>query len=356
MPWPRDHMRAREQRMLAVCLGHLEKILEDGGLGKGEYEQPVHSQLDAVYRLPRQGVRFAIEVKQSLQPYQLEKLSSRRDPRADGEFLLLVVPRVPRSVLSKCEELGLLVLDEEGNGHLRVPGLYYHRYAPSKNGSSAPGARRSSVFSSKASRLVRAMLSDYPKQWNQARLAKQTGVTPGYVSKVVNRMVAEDYLRRDGDRLYVVNADRLLDDWAASYRFDRHRRSRFAIAMGDYLQGLRKFQQEMRKQSIRFAFTGWSAAYLRSPYGIPDSIVAYVDHLDKSVALKSLHPVDSKGNVLLLLPHDEGVFQFPEPEEPGDCVADVQCYLDLLGMPGRAPDQAQAVRESLLRFEERDNA
>jgi hypothetical protein len=349
-------MRVREQGILETCIGHLERILAAGGLGRGLREQEVPRELDAVYRLPGRRIRFAVEVKLSIQPYQLEKLSSRRGPNSDSEFLLLVVPSIPKSVLSKCEELGVLVLDEEGNGHLKVPGLYYHRYVPSKKGMPASGANRSSVFSSKASRLVRAVLSEYPRQWSQAELAKRTSVTPGYVSKVVNRMVAEDYLRRDNDRLRVVSADRLLDDWAARYRFDRHRRSRFAIAMSEYLQGLRKFQQEMRRQSIRFVFTGWSAAYQRSPYGIPDSIVAYVDRLTENIAFRSIHPVERKGNVLLLLPHDEGVFQFAESGEFGDCVADAQCYVDLLGMPGRATDQALTMRNKLLRFEERDNA
>jgi hypothetical protein len=354
-------MRAREQRILSAGLGHLERILEDGGLGRGERDSRGTGELDAVYCLPGRDVRFLIEVKQSLQPYQLAKLAERaeqyeRQSKLSGhDSLLLMVPRVPQSVLLMCEELGLLVLDEEANGHLKVPGLYYHRYAPSKKDVSS-GVRRNSAFSSKASRLVRAILAEYPRRWRQVELAEQTAVTAGYVSKVVNQMLKEDYLRRDRDRLRVVNADRLLDDWSASNRFDRHRRSRFAIAMGEYQQGLRKFQQEMRRQDIRFVFTGWSAAYLRSPYGIPDSIVAYVDRMPENVARKALHPVESKGNVLLLLPHDEGVFQFSQPGEFGDCVADAQCYVDLLGMPGRAPDQAQAMREKLLKFEDRDNA
>ena len=349
-------MGVREENILNTCLGKLESILQDAGYELGSREGVVEQGFDYSYHLPALGLSLMIEVKHSLQPYLVDKVvyQARHLMHEGGggqnERLVVFASRIPRSALDKCVELDISVLDEEGNGFLRLPGLYYNRYVPSKRGSGSAGAGQNSIFSAKASRLAQAMLVHYPEQWSQAQLAEKAKVTPGYVSKIISKMIDADYIRRDKDKLRVVDPNRLLDSWGAAYRFDRHRRLRFAMGMGVYLQGVRKLQQDMLGQDIKFAFTGWSAAYLRSPYGMPDSIVAYVDRLTEDIPFRSIHPVASKGNVLLLLPHDEGVFQFAQPSEFGDCVSDVQCYLDLLGSPGRASDQAEALREKRLAF------
>jgi len=350
-------MRVIEQNILDVCLARLEAILAEAGVNPGQCEAPSGHDVDCVYRLPELGLSLLIEVKQSLRPYQVDGLAGRYQGWLTGpgdsrhERLLVVTRNLSLSSIEKCAAAGICVLDEEGNGFLRLPSLCYQKAIPrQRKSSSAPNS--SAVFSPKASRLVRALLAHHPKAWNQTELADKTAVSESHASRMVARMVAADYVRRDKDKLRVVDPNRLLDDWAAAYRFDRHRRSRFGLAMGEYLQGLRKFRQEMQRQSIRFALTGWSAAYLNAPYGIPDSIVAYVDRLTGDIPFRALHPVESKGNVLLLLPNDEGVFQFTQPGEFGESVADVQAYLDLRSLPGRAAEQADVLREKRLAFEE----
>jgi len=350
-------MDVREEHIAEMCLRKLDEILEDAGLGSGHREAACGPEFDCAYQVSGEGPRFLIEVKQSFRPHQVDRLADRYSQwlaPQDGlprNLLLLLASRLPPSVIEKCSEMGVCALDEDGNGFLRLPSLYYQKSIHRER--SAPSSpARSAVFSPKASRLVRAMLAQYPKAWNQTELAEKTGISESHASRMVAKMIDADYVRREKDKLRIVDPDRLLDDWAAVYRFDRHRRSRFALAMGEYLQGLRKFQQEMQRQNIRFAFTSWSSAYLNAPYGIPDSIVAFVDRLTADVPFRALHPAESKGNVLLLLPRDEGVFQFTQTGEFGESVADVQTYLDLRSLPGRASEQADVLREKRLIFEE----
>ncbi len=351
-------MYSREESILDAVFCRLEALLNDAGIKRGDRQDYAPFGLDAAYHLPDEDISLIIDVKESLFPYQVDKLASQFPallmPRSQAR-LLVVASNASRSAIDKCAEYGINVLDEAGNGYFRLPRFYYHKFVAQKRMSSR-SSPSSSIFSSKASRLIRSMLVSYPESCYQSDMADKTMVSRGYVSRIINKMIDAGYIRRVKERLYVVDPNRLLDDWAAAYRFDRHKRAHFAISSSEYSQGLQKFQQDMQNQNIRFAFTGWSAAYLRSPYGVPSSIVAYVDRLTPDMHFRSIHPVESKGNVMLLLPHDEGVFQFAQPGEFGECVADVQCYLDLKGLPGRASDQADVMREKRLAFEEVSDA
>ncbi|MBL7076630.1 MAG: hypothetical protein ISS31_04075 [Kiritimatiellae bacterium] len=350
-------MQRYEETILESGIKRLGDMLDRSGFHGHHLRSPRSGESDGVFEVPCEGVTLYLEVRDSLHPYQVKQIverNSQRLQREDGtnqKVLVVLVRDLTRSTLDQCIESGLCVLTEGGNGYIRFTRFLYHRFVPAKSrrkSSSGPG----SIFSAKASRIVRAMLARYPDPWSQSALVGEADISRGYVSSVVKKMLDADYVRRDNGRLRVVDPDRLLDDWAARYRFDRHNRSRFAISMGEYGQGLRKFQQEMRRHDIRCALTAWSAAYLRASYGSPDSIVAYVDRPVFSLNLRSLHEVEGKGNVLVLVPQDEGVFQFGQETDLGYVVSDVQCYLDLLNLPGRASEQAEVLREKRLDFKE----
>lgn len=349
-------MRVFERDILDSGIARLSEIFHQAGIDGDLCPAEAKTGLDAIYSLPNEEVRFYIEVKRSLHPHQVAGIADQyrqwlQGPEGTGRDLILVVAGdITRSSLDRCVELGVCVLAENGNGYVRFHRFMYKQFVPGKRMPARGGP--GSIFSAKASRLVRALLCRYPEPWDQSELAQVTGVSSGYVSSLVGKMLDADYIRRNRKKLRVVDPNRLLDDWASRYRFDRYRRSRFAMSMSEYLQGLRKFQQEMRRQSIRFAFTGWSAAYIISPYGTPDAIVAYVERLTGGMPFRALHPVENQGNVLLLLPREEGVFQFAQEGEFGPMVADVQCYLDLLSLPGRAAEQAEVLREKRLAFSE----
>jgi hypothetical protein len=121
--------------------------------------------------------------------------------------------------------------------------------------------------------------------------------------------------------------------------------------MTTYDQGVRKLAAELGRCRIAFAHAGWTGAFLRAPHGVSSVLTAYVDRWPSAGETKLIHPVESEGNVILLLPHDEGVFQFTtDCGEQGSVVSDAQLYVDLVKMPGRAREQADALRERRLDF------
>ena len=80
--------------------------------------------------------------------------------------------------------------------------------------------------------------------------------------------------------------------------------------------------------------------------------MAYVEKFPDLRDSSVLFPLQKgqNGNVLLLEPHDEGVFQFIEKQNDNPVVSAPQLYLDMSRMPGRAKEQAEAIREKLLNY------
>ena len=300
-----------------------------------------------VVSLPGKTQRLRFEYTASVFPKYVETLAGLPDNTGDG-VVVLVTPRLTRGSFDRCRDLDVWAIDLCGNVFLSMPGVYVERYVDSRPPSR--GRSAGTAFTSKGSRIVRALLADTSRSWSQAELVEATGVSSGYVSTRVRLLHQEGYCRVRSDLISVGEPDRLLDDWLAAYRFDRHEAHVFAMSTASYEQGLGKLAAELSQCGVRFAFTGWSGAFLRAPYGTSDALMAYVDRVPGEQECPVLHSVQRQGNVTLFVPQDEGVFQFTGHSAHGDVVSDAQLFLDLSKMPGRATEQANVLREQLLDF------
>ena len=311
---------------------------------------PAPGPHDAVLLLPDLNRRVLIQAKVAAHPKDLDA-PIPLGHGLQGSIPLLIVRRASRPLFERCRQAGMCLLDAEGNAFLKLPGVYVERYSASKPPPRPPVA--GTVFTARSSRIVAALLADPAKAWSQAELGRATGVSPGYVSTRVRLLQEQGYVRSRIGALRVAEPDRLLDDWATFYRFDRHRQSRFAISMSTYDQGITKLTAELGRCGIVFAHTGWTGAFLRAPYGTSTVLMTYVDRVPSAGETKLIYPTASEGNVILLLPHDDGVFRFTtDCGGQGRVVSDAQLYVDLMKMPGRAREQADALRERRLDFSE----
>ncbi len=339
------------ERNMELGIAKAQEALGKAGIGTSGPQIVSDTEIDMVLALPGGEKRLAVEFKSAVFPQSIKAVANQQRLDRFHPHRLLVVPRLSQGSFDCCREHGVCVVDLSGNAFIDLPGVYVERYveqkAPPRTGSSG------TAFTAKGSRLVRAFLADVSKPWSQAELSEATGVSAGYVSTRVRMLLAEGYCRKSGGRVSVVEPDQLLDDWAAAYRFDRHRGHQFALSMASYEQGLEKLAAELRRCGVRFAFTGWSGAFIRAPYAVSDVLMAYVERIPDEKDQRTIHSVPTKGNAVLLLPHDEGVFQFTQPHDgQGEAVSDAQLFVDLSKMPGRATDQADALREQRLNFSE----
>ena len=180
-------------------------------------------------------------------------------------------------------------------------------------------------------------------------MASASGLTRAYVSIVVKRMLDAGYIRQQRKGYCLQAPDQMLDDWSAVYRFDRYIwKQEYAMAFRQVREGMDKLAHVLVGKTSEFAMTGPCGAYLRCPYMEPSVVKAYVSGPLKD--LPGLHPVERDGNVVLYVPPNPGVFVGKNNIDRFPVVSDIQLYLDLKKMPGRSGDQADYLRENLLKW------
>ena len=339
-----------ESAMEHKAIEAISQVLQEAGI-RFECEQEMaligNHRRDLFFRFLPGGETLTVDFYSSLAPFQLESVTGRlHEEKKPGSHAGLCVRRITWPLLDACKEANVALFDLDGNAFVRLPGVYIERIRPSRENGLEPTS--GTVFSAKAARLVRAFLGRYPQRWTQTDLVCATGLSAGYVSTLMKRLIGQGYVSTQAEGLTLENPEALLNDWAAHYRFDRHQRFTYAISANKYEEGLKKLGDELMTSVSRFAWTGWSGAYLRAPYTIPTHYMAYVTERPKPMA--GVFPVEKQGNVTVYVPNDEGVFQFTSPSISGEIVSDAQLYIDLYRMPGRAKEQADALRHHCLDF------
>lgn len=273
-------------------------------------------------------------------------LALLRPHREEGTYPVMVANDISRGFFEQCREAGINILDDKGNGVVHFPGFRYERFIEETH-KGRPSVK-GTPFPMKASRIVRALLSDPARDWSQTELAAAIGVSQGYLSIQQKNLERAGYIMVERRRLRLVDHARLLSDWASHYRWDRHRKSRYVFNAVAYEEGLARLDTVLRGRGIGYAFTGWSGAFLRAPYGIPDRWMAFVEKEPDLPAELGLFPVEQGENMLLIVPQDLGAFQFAQEINGLRVVSDPQLYVDLRKMPGRAVEQAEVLRNKYL--------
>lgn len=265
-----------------------------------------------------------------------------------GNYVLLAAPDISQSLIDHCSDPRVLFFSPDGASRIEVPGLVYvvkMMTAKPKRQAGTGGT----AFVGKAAMLARIFLSSPGQSRRQIELANMARMSRGYVSIMIKRMLAADYLAEENGAYSLISPDKMLDDWAAVYRFDRYfRKQMFAFSGACDQNGMRELSHRLRQQAVKHAFMGGSGAMLRAPYMEQTVISAYVTKIPEKT--DGLYPVPGNGNVALYVPPREDYFFDCRDLDGLPVVSDVQLYLDLRKMPGRHEDQAEYLRDTLLNW------
>ena len=296
----------------------------------------------------RNGHHIALKFKTQLTMEDISLFHALKHILDERHYLLVILSdRITENTTRVLMEANLNFFVSDDYASLALPSFTYV-YCMMKK----PVVKRSeptehTVFAGRGSRLCRILLSDHGKKWRQTELVQASGLNKGYVSILMKKMVDEQYVHQINRHYSVVDFNRFLDDWTHVYHFQRfHAQQYYAIAGRDYLDCVNKTAEILNLNKQPFAFTGWTAAAMRSAYMEPPTVMAYVTELPPPTS--GLFPVQSNGNVFLAVPSDMGRLQQLQTVNDLPLVCDVQAYLDLLKMPGRAIDQAEHYREKLM--------
>lgn len=257
---------------------------------------------------------------------------------------VLVAPFLSVATQRRLRELGLNYLDLTGNVRLAVgrPGLFIETVGATKDPAPAPGARRS-LKGPKAGRLVRT-LCEFPPPFTLSELATRAAIDGGYASRLVTWLAREDLLnRRPRGPIDAVDIVGLIRRWADDYQV----LSSNVVASFLDARGISNLTQRLPQLGVRYAVTGSLAASLLAPVAPPRLAMVYVAAVEPVVEALKLRPADAGINVMLLLPFDEIVFERTSQVQGLTLAAPSQVAADLLGSPGRGPNEAEAVLQSI---------
>jgi hypothetical protein len=263
----------------------------------------------------------------------------------------LIVPSLSEAVRGILDDEGIAWLDFGGNAHLEFEGNFIHiegRPVPAEYKERSP---QKSLFTPKATRLLRVLLQGPIRSWKVEELAETAGVSLGLVSKL-RKLLLDQELAVDGkDGIRVGRPQEILRDWILADDFGKRVETReYSLLEQDHAEIATIVDSELNDIGIRHAFTQWTAAHLRHPHVPPQITSLYVESFPDEQLLKrvlKVRRVDAGGRLWLHKPADPGVFIGRQTVYDRPLVSDLQIFLDLLecGNQLRAGEAARELRD-----------
>ena len=265
-------------------------------------------------------------------------------PDAYGVFM---APYVSPGAAEVCSELGIGHVDLAGNCRIAFGQVYI-----SREGRPNPFAKKRdlrSLYSPKAERVLRVLLTKPAKAWKARPLAQEAEVSLGQVSNVKKLLADREWLKSGGDGIILSEPERLLAEWAENYNFRRNAATGFySRAEAGEIES--RLARACKKKGIACALTSFSGAIRLAPMVRYQQVTAYVSELTDELARDlDLKKVDSGANVSILAPYDEGVYYGTRTFGRAQVVSAVQVYLDLGGPAGRGKEAAEFLLQTEIR-------
>jgi len=273
------------------------------------------------------------------------QLARYREAQPDV-YGVFFAPYVSPKAAEVCAEEGIGYLDLSGNCRLSFGEVYVEREGrPNKFGEKRD---LRTLYSPKATRVIRVLLGDPSKTWKVVALAEEAGVSVGLASNVKKLLANREWTREGEPGFALSRPKELLSEWSDSYSF-RQNEARDYYSLNTPGQVEAALAETCDSQCIQYALTAFSAAARMAPAVRYHRVFAYVGQETEEVASRlKLKQVDSGPNVTLLLPYDEGVFYAAQNIDGIQTASAIQAYVDLVTFRGRGEEAANAILEQVI--------
>jgi hypothetical protein len=206
------------------------------------------------------------------------------------------------------------------------------------------------IFAPKSSRVLRVLLVDFGKDWDERELAQESCVSSGLAHYVCRTLVELGVAaRNEQNRIILVDPLRLLKRWASYHQYDRMNKF---LDYFTFEREVDRFVEKFAGLDLEYALCGLAGAWLVAPYVRPVDVHLYVssESAAKEIAKRlSLNPTPKGGNVKFVLPYDEGVFYRTRSVHDVKVVSNIQLYVDLYNFPARGEEASSQLLEVMLR-------
>ncbi|MBA3404861.1 MAG: hypothetical protein H0U13_09300 [Gemmatimonadaceae bacterium] len=341
-----DNKRLEEGRRI------LSERLPDGW--RVELEKGAKPSVGARLRIiaPDRSQRtVVIETKGKLDPRGVSEIENQfRSLGADDR--LVVASYLSPATRERLRAASISYIDLTGNVRIAVskPGLFIDTGGADVDPKAVPRGSRS-LRGERAGRVIRNLI-DHRVPAGVRQLAAQTGVDPGYVSRVLALLDRETLIERKArGKIVQVDWQRLLRRWAQEAPLATRGVLTPYLAprgAGALIETLGDRESATRTD---YAVTGSFAAVKMAPVAAPRVLTLYSTTFDAASEL-GLRITDSGANVLLVQPSDPSVLLGARVIDGVRYVAVSQVAVDLLGGTGREPAEGEALIEWMVANEE----
>ena len=288
---------------------------------------------------------FVVEAKRSVSPRDAERLMAglSRTLRTFANIPVLVVaPWLSARTQELLRKEDINYVDLTGNAWVRAdyPAVFIRSVGATRN--PEPAAREMArLRGPKAGRLVRALVDVRPP-YGVRELAESIGLTPGYVSRLLDALDRDALVDRSRKgEVVAVDYPALLRRWVETYDALKSNDARRFVAP----EGPRKSLLRLKSfpSPGRVAVTGSFAAGRIAPVAAPALLLAYATDIAATADALKLLPADEGADVILLRPFDEAVWSRLDRVDGISYVAPSQAAADCLTGTGRMPAEGDAL-------------
>lgn len=316
---------------------------------------PQQGKIGLDFLVKASGYHFQVECKGSAARapllMALRLISEIKNSFKKDDIPLIVVPYMGKSGMDFCKDHNLSWMDLSGNAHIKAPKLLIH--VEGRPNRFKKVGRPANVFAPKSSRIVRQLLIEPRKGYNQRELSQITGLDEGHTSRIVRRLEDLNLIDRDDKgALRPSDPDELLEAWLEAYDFSKHQIIKGHIAARSGEELLKRMVQTLTEQKIDYAATGLAGAWQYTHFANFRVVTLFLADVPGKSLFDRLHfREDERGaNTWFVVPNDRSVFHGSSVLIDIVCVHPVQIYLDLKGQPERAKEAAAMVRQESFKW------
>lgn len=305
------------------------------------------------FKMGDQEHTLVLEVTGLGQPKQIREAITRLNEirqELPGAYPVAVSGYISPQSAAILRRNGLGYLDLSGNCYLAFKNVHIEKEGkPNVRPSTRP---LKSLFSPRATRVIRVLLVDPQHTWRLGDLAKAAEVSLGHAHNVVKRLEELAWVERgEQQRIRFLKPGDLLEAWAETYTY----RQNGVTAYFSPERITRKLMAEIaswaQAEGRRYAFTLHAGAALVAPNIRFPAIHCYLDGATDSLARAlGLRPGEEEGNVQILAPYDQGVFYAPLVKGGLSVVSLPQLYADLFRYERRGREQADYLRREAMGY------
>ena len=349
MKMSEGELQKRVADALRSCLENVP-FLEIRGVAGETSENDVRPDLLVELELSGNEQSLIVEAKRSGQPRLAREAANqllRYKERYPGAYGVFAAPFVSPKAAEICstEEIGYV--DLSGNCRLSFDLIYIEKQGNPNRFAEKRDLR--TLYSPKAQRVLRVILSNPKKSWKTKDLSEEAQVSLGQVSNVKKLLADREWVRTKPEGFVLTEPEALLVEWAENYNYQKNRVRSFYT-----LKAAPEFEADLAslcmRENLTYALTSFSGAARLAPAVRQQRAIAYVKEGSVDlVSLLGLKEVPSGANVVLLTPYDEGVFYGAREIDGIRIACPIQVYLDISSFRGRGEEAAAALLEEVIR-------